>query len=302
MERPSSVTVCDPPGASADAARGARRGVPDLALILKGLPWPRFAHALALLLLASGVADWVWRLALPRPEPVPALLAAPAPSGADVGTILAAELFGPSPAGAGDGSDAAAVPVSGLNLMLAGVVAGGGAGLALIGVEGQPPQPFSAGQEILPGVVLEKVLPESVVLRRAGVAESLVLSGVEAGGLPSAPRPSPAERDAVVELKPRHYSIPRDVVRERLRSSDFLVKARMTPADGGGFLIQEVQVGSLYEKLGLRAGQVLRAVNGKPVDSVSDFLSLYRDLEGAGRLQLDVAQGGRTERLTYELR
>jgi general secretion pathway protein C len=74
------------------------------------------------------------------------------------------------------------------------------------------------------------------------------------------------------------------------------------PNAGGGFLVRELQPGSIYEKLGLRPGDVIRTVNGQPVSSMDDVMRLYQQFGSAERVQVDVQRGGRSESLYYDMR
>jgi general secretion pathway protein C len=62
--------------------------------------------------------------------------------------------------------------------------------------------------------------------------------------------------------------------------------------------------GSVYEKLGLHTGDVIRGVNGEQINSLSDALKLYARLrsgDAAGPVTVEVSRAGRTETLQYHL-
>ena len=67
------------------------------------------------------------------------------------------------------------VPLSSLNLRLAGVISIENGGFAMISVNGQPQAPFFAGEKIYQDTILESVLPDRVILFRSGARESLLL-------------------------------------------------------------------------------------------------------------------------------
>ena len=74
------------------------------------------------------------------------------------------------------------------------------------------------------------------------------------------------------------------------------------PNPDGGFLVRQVQAGSLYEKLGLRPGDVIRNVNGQPLTSMDDVMRLYQQFGPAQRVLVDVQRQGRSETLYYDMR
>src|SRR5437660_1336549 len=83
---------------------------------------------------------------------------------------------------------------------------------------------------------------------------------------------------------------------------EFLNQALIVPNPDGGFLVRQVQSGSLYEKLGLRPGDVIRNVNGQPLTSMDDVMRLYQQFGTAQRVLVDVQRQGRTETLYYDMR
>lgn len=91
----------------------------------------------------------------------------------DVGRIAAGHLFGLPPSPAADSP--ALATESSVALLLTGTVAfaAPSQGSAIIGRKGGPTHLIVAGREIAPGVTLEGVYADHVVLRRGGVLESL---------------------------------------------------------------------------------------------------------------------------------
>ncbi len=97
-----------------------------------------------------------------------------------------------------------------------------------------------------------------------------------------------------------------DVDRLTNNLSDILQQARAVPHFKGGaidgFTIVDLQKGSIFDKLGIKAGDVVKAANGEPIDSASKALQLYNDLKTAGSIRLDVERDGRGESLNYTIR
>ena len=120
----------------------------------------------AITLLGLVLAYWTWAWLGPRPEPRAQDLTAP------IGrTAAAGALFGRVPAG-----NAADAP-TGLSIKLVGVVAAKGErpGYALIQVDANQILAVRAGEDVAPGIRLEKVFPDHVTLVRTGTSESLAL-------------------------------------------------------------------------------------------------------------------------------
>ncbi len=114
------------------------------------------------------LARWTWVFVTPRELPAP--VASPAVFDA-IEPILGAHLFG---AQAKDGTKAQ--PLTALQLKLRGVFATGRpqAASAVIN-SGAKDDAYRVGDAVLPGVVLEAVASDHVLLRRQGVLEQLNL-------------------------------------------------------------------------------------------------------------------------------
>ena len=87
-----------------------------------------------------------------------------------------------------------------------------------------------------------------------------------------------------------------------------LQKARMVPniipGSGGrvdGFKFVAIEPNSIYEKLGFKPGDVIKGVNGEPVNSPTKAMELYNALKNESRLQLNVERNGREETFKYDI-
>lgn len=90
--------------------------------------------------------------------------------------------------------------------------------------------------------------------------------------------------------------------------SSVLGQARMQPyippGNGGsveGFKFTAIQPGSPYEKLGFKVQDIIKSVNGEPVNSPTKAMELYNSLKGQNDLELEVERNGRTEKFNYNI-
>jgi general secretion pathway protein C len=257
-----------------------------------------------LLLLTASLAQWTWLMIKP---PLPPLVVAPPPPPAAANAfslqpLLAAHLFGQvSQELTGRRLDN--LPISSLNLVLAGVIASGAGGYALISANGQSQEPFAVGQTIMDNAVLQAVYPDRVVIRRNGALESLLLEGVD-NSQPLAeaamPRVGRTAGEIVRETGANQYTVARDQLAAQMRTPEFLKQATLVPSSGGGFLVRQIQPGSLYEKLGVRAGDVIKSVNGQPINTAEDAIKLYQQMSSISSVQMEITRGGKSESLHYQ--
>lgn len=108
---------------------------------------------------------------------------------------------------------------------------------------------------------------------------------------------------------PTDFSLPRSEVNNYIRNlPELLQQARaepnILPGSGGkidGFKILDIMPGSIYEKLGIRVGDVIKGVNGETVDSPAKAMELYQSLRNSNRISIEVERNGSKENLNYNI-
>lgn len=257
----------------------------------------------ALLLLCMALASMSWRLLAPKPAqlnllPIPKESTA-MPSKSALTQIKAANLFGA--AHVVRDQSPSQVPLSSLNLKLNGVVAAGDSSVALISVSGQPQSPYFIGDEVSHGAILDSVHPDRAILKRNGVLESLVLEDVSSS-LPSSAVQSRSPRNANVRnMGQNAYAIPRNLIDSQLSNPAFLRNATIVAHKDGGFLVKRMKKGSLYEKLGLKRGDIIKGANGQPINNIQDAMRHYQQLGSLGQIELEVQRAGQSQMLQFHL-
>lgn len=265
---------------------------------------------LALLLIAGWVAAR-WFLYFVAPVETPSgRLREQVQIGPAAEAAADAHLFGVAPTGAGGQA------VSNLNIKLKGVVAGGTGGTAIVNAGGKD-DAARVGGEIVPGVILESVHPEYMVLRRNGALERVnieerqqVAAAVSpalqrrAQGARAAPPPpqqgippSPAGPGARFE-RPQPYAPVGDVPTEPPTAPAPAPVAAPPPATapGGitGLAITSVPPGSILERFGLQPGDVIRSVNGEAITNEADVARIVQARGLQGPFTAEVQRGGST--------
>lgn len=284
-------------------------GIAAFAARLVSSRWPpAVATVAAVALLSYSLAQWSWKLVTPKPAasvPASAPAAAMPDRAAALRTILSANLFGAAAPGSGVFS-LDNLPVTSLNLVLTGVMVQGKGGYALIRIDGSDELPVAIGDEITAGAQLHAIYPDRAVLSRGGSYESLMLkehgASLAPGSIVSSPARAATSNNTVVQAHGNQFTIDRESMQQQMQRPDFLSQALIVPNAGGGFLVREVQPGSIYERLGVRAGDVVRSINGQSVNTIDDVMKLYQGLSGlerAGNVSLEISRSGRNEQLHY---
>lgn len=78
----------------------------------------------------------------------------------------------------------------------------------------------------------------------------------------------------------------------------------VTPGSGGevsGFKLVAIKAGSIYEKLGLKRGDIIKGVNGEVVDTPQKAMELYQALKSSDEIQLEITRSGSPTTLNYRL-
>lgn len=270
---------------------------------------PVVVNVVALLLLTYSLTQWGWRLMQPPPTVEAAPVAAPTvDSGAELRQLISANLFGQVELAAGQTNlSPDTIPLTSLNLALTGVMPIGAEGFAIMSVNGQPETSFAIGEEILAGASLQAVYSDRAILRRNGMLEAVVLkegATLAEGSVITSPQVRQEAGISGIRSSGNNYTIERNLITQQMQRPEFLSQALMVPNAGGGFLVREIQPGSVYEKLGMRPGDVIRSVNGQPINNMEEVMKLYQQLGGVnrvGNISIEVMRGGRTESLQYNI-
>lgn len=85
-----------------------------------------------------------------------------------------------------------------------------------------------------------------------------------------------------------------------------LTQARIRPhfKDGkaDGLALTRIKANSLFRKLGLRDGDIVQGIDGRPISSPDDILSFYEKLRSGSRISVQINRRGQQKTLTYKFR
>jgi general secretion pathway protein C len=230
---------------------------------------------------------------------VPAAAPAAAPGTIAASPEAARRLFGEAP-------PAAAAASSNAGIRLKGVYAIDGKTLsaAVVNTGGKRDTAVRVGEEIQPGTRLASVLPDHIIISRGGMRERIDLEQRTAA-LPSRARSADAQgfRLTVAATGNNVYSLSRTELNNVLqdpRQMNYLGRIGMHP--NGGVRLEQAPGGSLPSKLGLKEGDVIKNVNGQPVNSPGDLARLYQQFATLSQIRAEVIRGGAPMLLTYQIK
>ncbi len=287
--------------------------------ILRRLPVVNVYSAAELALLAA-LAVQCARLAWVLLTPV-APLGAWVPAGPTIPADAAGVLAGFDPfyrvSGAAQAQGPSAVTSLQLTLFGTRMDSAQARGAAIIAGPDGVQKSVAVGEEVVPGVTLKAVAFDHITLDRGGRSEDLFLdqsgsSGIvtapsgdaaqnpPAPGVPPAPPPPPggAGRAEPLEtpsggpLPPGAASVSPQQLRSEISAIPRIEGGKVTGVTVRG------QGGSAFRAAGLRDGDIITTVAGRPISGPSDLDMLTRARASGGTLSLTVERGGQPLPLT----
>jgi general secretion pathway protein C len=108
-------------------------------------------------------------------------------------------------------------------------------------------------------------------------------------------------------LNENEYEVPRGEIDKTLANlNEVAMQARIVPAfkDGQaqGFKLFSIRPDSIYSKIGVQNGDVIRRINGFELNSPEKALEVYSKLKEASRIEIEIERNGAPLRKTYNVR
>jgi general secretion pathway protein C len=256
---------------------------------------PRWVMALLVVLLGVRAAMLVAQLAGPPVSETSPAPVAPPPTRniVDVPSILRANLFGQSAPAAG-----AAAPVTGMQLLLAGVIAATDEklGFAMLGTSTADIKFYKVGDAVPGGAKLHAVQLDRVLLDRGGTIEALLLQPRASLNF-SAPSPLPAPGPAVAVERVQQ------LLRENPGIIGQVIQRQAVFADGKlrGMRVYPGSNSQAFSRLGLKAGDLVTAVNGTPLDDQTRSNEVFSTLGNSAEARVTVMRNGSQQDLLLNL-
>jgi general secretion pathway protein C len=229
----------------------------------------------------------------------PPVAAAPPGQTLDIGALVNAHLFGNAVVQNTQGDAANAQPTS-MPLVLAGVLATPDPkeGMAIIGESAAAAKVVSVGQPVPGGALLDSVYPDRAIINRNGVLESVLLPRRSAG-MGEAPPPPPVaanSSDAQLERMRRLVSEDPGVIGQVLRPQPVFAGGKMR-----GFRVYPGANRQAFARLGLRAGDLVTAINGTPLDDKDRAQEIFATLNSSTEARVSVTRNGRQQDLVLNI-
>jgi len=184
------------------------------------------------------------------------------------------------------------VVVSRLNIKLLGTVVAGKRSAAVVTMNASPKQQvFFLGDTMQAGVTLESVEVSAIVVNHQGKSERILLNKQKAIAGATVEPATPT-----VGSRPVQRTMSRAYLNQQVRNfPKLLSQARVMPnfkqGKADGFVISEIVPASLYDKIGLKNGDIIRKVNGQAIRSAEQGMAMYQALQHAPAIDLEIQRG-----------
>lgn len=201
------------------------------------------------------------------------------------------------------------IPLSSLNYILIGTVSGQAShAFAIIKIPAEKQQMlYRVGDMVGPAEIV-RIDRNRVILDNAGRQEmlevtfdaSLIASVGKKGGRTSFPK-------GIKKVSANRYILDRKEV-DRLSGdmSQFMTQVRVVPnivrGKASGYKLMNVKRGSLVESVGLQNGDIVKEINGRPIDKPEAAFGAYQQLKDDGRFVIEIERKGKREILSYDIR
>jgi len=256
---------------------------------------PQWVAGLLVVALGARAARLVADLAGGSRAALPATQTGAAPSlppRLDLPGLIAANLFGSA---ASQGQQGPA-PVTSMPLVLVGVMAADDPkrGIAILGPSGPAARVYLVGATLPGGARLHEVHSDRVLIDRGGSIEALLLPRQPSSVAPPPPPPPPvaAAGDRIQQFVQTNPGVISNVLRPQV----VLVDGRQR-----GFRVYPGPNRQAFNKLGLRPGDLVTAINGTVLDDPTVANNIFGTLSTSPNAHVTVTRDGRQQDLVINV-
>ncbi|MEY2855500.1 MAG: hypothetical protein RL030_2632 [Pseudomonadota bacterium] len=252
---------------------------------------PRWVAGILVVLIGAQVAALLTSSPSNMTSTPPASAAAATRQVVDLPSILRANLFGAAAAN----TDPNSAPATSLALVLSGIIADQDPqrGYALLGPSAAAIKVYAVGASLPGGARLHSVLPDRVLLDRGGTLEALSLPRRTSAGVPPPP----------VAMAPPGGERVQQFMRDNPGVIGEILRPQAVLADGRqrGYRVYPGPNQAAFNRLGLRPGDLVTAINGTTLDDPTKGGEIFSTLSSVAEARVTVIRNGSQQELVLNL-
>lgn len=157
--------------------------------------------------------------------------------------------------------------------------------------------------------VVKIIRRAKVVLQVDGRDEVLAMEEIKQGSSRRMPRSMPTRptRDNRGTVRTQRVSMRRSMINEAINDvSKLMTEVKILPHmnDGqpDGLAISNIKPNSIFRRMGLRNGDILKKVGGQEIQTVDDALRLYDSMKSADSVSVEIERRGSLRNIDYTIR
>jgi general secretion pathway protein C len=166
-------------------------------------------------------------------------------------------------------------------------------GYAIVEEKGKGKQKLYRVGEMIGSAKLVRVTRNTAVLQSGGRELIMKVKETPEGSLMGKSSPLPGG------ISLSRQDVTRSLGDLKSLMSQAVVRPNLVDGVQKGFVISNIMPGSLYQKLGLRNGDVVMDVNSKRLESADDILQMVNTMQTGGSVSVNLLRNGQSETLQY---
>ena len=156
---------------------------------------------------------------------------------------------------------------------------------------------------------LKMILRSKVILSLNGKDEVLGMEELtqksRARSRPARASASPASTPGAVRTQ--RVSLRRNMIENAIQDvsklmTEIQIRPHMEDGVAAGLALSNIKPNSIFRRMGLRNGDVLKSVDGSEIQTVDDALKLYENLKTASEVSVRIQRRGRERNISYNIR
>lgn len=154
--------------------------------------------------------------------------------------------------------------------------------------------------DIVQGAEIKNILREKVILSANGNNEILRIVKPQSSG--SIQRTRSAYNQGSNRPIRQKRTLRRSQIQKALGNINTIMSQANIRPHSEGFQITRIRPASIFRRLGLRNGDIITAVDNRPIQSVDDAMGIWQDLTARGETSIHLKRRGRTRIIDYRIR
>jgi general secretion pathway protein C len=154
--------------------------------------------------------------------------------------------------------------------------------------------------DVVQGATIKRILREKVILSAEGKNEILQLAERKSDGRYRRSRHTSSQRSKQPIRQKRVLRSSR--IQKAIGNIDSVQSQANIRPHSEGFRITRIRPSSIFRRMGLRNGDIITAVGGRPITSPNDTLDTWRNLTAGGETSVKIKRRGRMRIIDYQIR